>query len=76
MKDSSGSERSSVRFSASITPFASRPTDSTGCTSRCRFRLWRVSSMAMESIRNGMSSLTISITLWVLCQPSRSKSGL
>ena len=35
-----------------------------------------LTSMRVESTRNGMSSVTISSTVWVDCQPCSSKSGL
>jgi len=37
---------------------------------------WRFTSIVTESTRNGMSSLTISIAVWVLCQPCCPGTGL
>ena len=48
---------------------ASRCTRITGCMIRCIVSPWRFTSIVIESTRNGMSSLTISITVCVDCQP-------
>ena len=45
-------------------PSASRRTPTTGCSTRCRPRPRRWISALIEETRNGMSSLTISTTVW------------
>ena len=60
----------------SSSPAASRTVRSTGWITRCRVRPWRFTSIVTESTRNGMSSLTISTTVWVLCQPCWAGVGL
>ena len=43
---------------------------------RCTPKPRRFSSMPIESIRNGMSSITISTAVWGDSQPCTSNSGL
>ncbi len=51
-------------------PCSSRCTATIGWTMRCSVRPCRLTSIETESTRNGMSSLTISMTVCVDCQPS------
>ena len=57
-------------------PAAFRRTAITGWMIRWTPQPCRFSSMLTESIRNGMSSVTISTAVWVDCQPWSSKRGL
>ena len=63
------------RTSAS-SPASSRRTTTTGWMGRWMTRPWRFSSMATESTRNGMSSVTISTMECLERQPCSSNRGL
>ena len=57
-------------------PSSSRRTAMTGWMIRCTPKPPRFSSIVTESMRNGMSSVTISTAVCVDCQPSTSNCGL
>jgi hypothetical protein len=56
-------------------PSSSLRTTNTGWITRWIPRPWRVSSAVTESTRKGMSSLTISTTVWPVLQPCSSTVG-
>jgi hypothetical protein len=64
------------RWIAASRPPASRSTAKMGCTIRCSVNPRRLISVVVESTRNGMSSLTISITECREAQPSSAIEGL
>ncbi|MNL06779.1 hypothetical protein D3C87_1274270 [compost metagenome] len=59
-----------------IVPLASRQMLKTGWMVEWSVRPSRLISIVIESTRNGMSSLTISMIVWSECQPCSSSFGL
>ena len=76
MNDSSAGAVPSSGASDISVPSAARTTPTIGWMIRCSVRPCRLTSIATESTRNGMSSLTISTTVCRDCQPCSSSVGL